>query len=633
MAYLAISELNVPDPSRDTTVDALVGQAKEAISKANYEMAVELLRQAVRLAPEDSEACQLLARTEEASRRHRAALERYEAGLTKARQIEGILARGELGTARTSLEAAIRIHGEHEALTALERRLAEQEARSQQRLAAELITKAEALFEKGDWRGALKIAEQSQRFGHSPEAQRLRERAEAELAGDAERRHYQDAIVEAQGDVERFIEARELPRAGQRLRQAIDQLGNHESFDHLTARLDKAKADLQFRQRLEWAERRANEAARLLTESEQLSRTGSYQEAIERLEAARELDPSHPEIEEKLAAARTDRERQIAAQEREEALSRRQAEIKSHLDALRLDAAAQAIDQANIDFGEPQRFAALGTRLERLRAGESIPAEPQAGTPDERQTEAAILLRQRILADAYSWQQTLLYPFRGWGPTAYGVLVGVLLTLDLLTLLPHVGWAFKGTQILTFVAALGLAPLVMRSTLDGRNLLPEWSEMCEPSRWSRDTLRFCGFLLLAGLPLLVFIATRQWHFGLDAEGGWLGWLVAAFLCWLITTFVLTAGGAVEAFGYRHIHRLSRHREGFAARQLELLTTAGVLFVLMLLVLLLHALIVPKIPWLGLPAARAIEAYGLLAAPHSIGVLTRRHRLELSRIYG
>jgi len=623
----------VPDSSRDTTVDALVGQAKEAISKANYEMAVELLRQAVRLAPEDSEACQLLARTEDASRRHRAALERYEAGLAKARQIEGILARGELGTARTSLEAAIRVHGKHEALTTLEKRLAEQETRSQQRLAAELITKAETLFENGDWRGALKIAEQSLRFGPSPEAKRLRERAEAELAGDAERRHYQDAIVETQGDVERLIEARELPRAGQRLRQAIDQLGNHESFDHLTARLDKAKADLRFRQRLEWAERRANEAARLLTESDQLSHARSYQEAIERLEAARELDPSHPDIEEKLAVARADRSRQIAAQEREEALRRRQAEIKSHLDALRLGAAAQAIDQANLDFDEPQRFAALGTRLERLRAGESNPAEPRAERADEPQSEAAVLLRQRILADAYSWQQTLLYPFRGWGPAAYGVLVGGLLILDLLALLPQVGWVFKGIQILTLVAVLGLAPLMMRSTLDGRNLLPPWKEMREPGRWSRDTLRFCGFLLLAGLPLLVFLATRQWHFGLDAEGGWLGWLVATFLCWVLATFVLTAGGAVEAFGYRHTHRFSLHHKGFAARRLELLTAAAVLFVLILLVWLHHALIVPKIPWLGLPATRAIEAYGLLAAPHWIGVLTRRHRLELSRIYG
>ncbi len=34
----------------------------------------------------------------------------------------------------------------------------------------------------------------------------------------------------------------------------------------------------------------------------------------------------------------------------------------------------------------------------------------------------------------------------------------------------------------------------------------------------------------------------------------------------------------------------------------------------------------------MPIARALTVYGLLLAPHLAGVLVRRHRLELSRIY-
>ena len=43
-------------------------------------------------------------------------------------------------------------------------------------------------------------------------------------------------------------------------------------------------------------------------------------------------------------------------------------------------------------------------------------------------------------------------------------------------------------------------------------------------------------------------------------------------------------------------------------------------------------LVPAVPWLFMPVVRALEAYGLLLAPHLIGVLIRRHRLELGKIY-
>jgi len=65
---------------------------------------------------------------------------------------------------------------------------------------------------------------------------------------------------------------------------------------------------------------------------------------------------------------------------------------------------------------------------------------------------------------------------------------------------------------------------------------------------------------------------------------------------------------------------------------ETLLVVDGLFALGLLIVLLQVFLVPEIPWLGLPIVRVLEVYGLLVAPHLIGVLVRRHRLELSKIY-
>ena len=621
-------------PSRNATVDALVGKAKDAISKASYATALELLQQVLQQAPEDREARRLLAQTTEASRRHQAAVDRYANGLEAARQIEEVLRQGDLDTARARLTAAQQAHRQHEALAAVEARLGEEEALAQQLLASDLADKARRLVESGDWQAALETATESQRLAPSSEANEVRDRAQAELDRLAERRHYRDALEEARGDVERLIEARELQRAGQRLLQATDQLGSHPAFDELGARIDKAKVEFRFRQRFEWAERRANEAARLVAEAELSSRRNAYQEAIERLQSAHRLDPSHPEIEGKLESARAARRQQIAEQQRGEALERCLAEVKSHLDALRLEAAEQTILRGTETFGEPRRFAPLSTRLARLREAER--SDPTTGALSEApdpQTETARLRHQRALAAAYSWAQALLYPFRGSGRSVFWAFLGILIALDLLAALPGVGGVFALTSFLVLVVALGRMPTLVRSTLRGGNLLPSRIELSDLRSLSRDLPRCLGLLVLASLPLLALLTTRQWHGSIEAQGSALGWLAAAGLTWLGGAFFIVAGGATEAFGNAQALRPARHLRGLAVRQTEILLTVDGLFVLILLIVLLQAVLVPSVPWLGLPLVRALQAYGLLVTPHLIGVLVRRHRLELSKIYG
>ncbi len=627
--------------SRPHSITALLGEAQRAISKARYDAALELLEQAALLAPEDAEVRQLLVQTERASQRHHAALERHQAAISWGRKIEQLIAADELEAARAQLREAGLELGRHDAFSALEERLAEREDAARHSLAVELAGKARALLDAGDRRGALKIAEQSLRFAPVPEAEEIRAQARAELDSEAVQRQYRQAIADAVDDVERLLGARELARAGQRLRQATDQLGSHESFDELGRRVDRAKSDLQFRQRVEWAERRAKEAEGLILEAARLSLKGSYGKAVEQLAAARELDPSHPDVDDRLETARTAHRRQLAQRQRAEELARRVAEIRSHLDALRLDQADQAIHQCMHEYGEPERFAPLATRLEGLREAErsgrtsadhqALSGGTDAGAPSSRQAEAEMLRRQQALAAAYSWKQTFLFPFRGFGLRAFWILLAALVTFDVLATVPRVGFVFDILSTLILIAAAGLVPHVVRATTEGRNLLPLWDELADPARWVRDLLRFGGLVAFGGLPLMLLFATRPWHGAPGAGSGLLVWLAVAILAWLTAAFLVAASGATETFGYRHAPRLPPHVRGLLAGETDALFAVDVVFLLGLLAVVLA--FVPVLPWLFMPAARALAVYGLLLAPHLIGVLVRRHRLELRKIYG
>ncbi len=627
--------------SHEATPDAWVGQAKEAISKADYSTALELLRKAVAAAPDDAEARQLLAQTEDASRRHQAAVARYGQILETVRQIETLIDRGELGAARSQLQAATRQHGQQDPLSTLEQRLATVEANSRQQQATELTAEARQLIAAGDWNRALATARESLRLQPADEARRLITQAQTELDRLAEQHHFQAATQEAQRDVERLIEARELARAGQRLRQAIDDLGNLHIFAELGSRIDKAKADVSFRQRVEWAERRANEAEGLIAEAARLSRRDAFEDAVRRLEAAHQLDPSHPDLEQHLATARAALKKQVAERQRADAIAARQSTIRSHLDALRLDEAAEAIRQASKEFAEPQHFAAEQTRLERLREVErSGRTPPVPGVPRDQVTEAEILQRQRTLAAAYSWKQALLYPLRGFGLVASSGLCVLLVTLDLLAALMEavletgggLGWGFNLLRGVVLLVALGMTPQVIRTTLEGRNLLPPWTELWNTRRWVDDLLRFGGLAFLAMLPLTMLLLTRAWHGGLGADSGFLGWLAAALAGWLGLAFIVVGGGAAVAFGGRQILRLGRHGQVLLESEVATLLTVGGLFVVGLLIVILRSTLVPSVPWMGLPLVHLIVGYTLILTPHLIGVLVRRHRLELSKTY-
>ncbi len=609
-------------------VDELIRAAQDAIHRADYAAALAALQEASQLVPQDDTVTLMLAQTEKARRRHKSAVERNQSIADRGRQIEAALARGELAAARDDLRQAGIDLGRHPTLTALEEKLAEAEREDKKRQAREHIDRARARIEESDWRAALAELEHARRLdAENPDISGLSQRARAELEREAGRRHHDEAVSAARRDVERLIAARELPRAAERLREALVTLGGEERFADLQQQLDKARSDLRFRQRVEWAERRANEAESLLAEAARLSLMADYERAIERLTAARELDPSHPDIPSRLQTAQAARERQLAQQRRNQLIDRRAGRVRAHLDALRLDEAAAALAAAQRDFGEIERFAPLATRLVRLREVEG------SGGMAGLASDSEVLERQRALAAAYSWKQTLLFPFRGFGTTVFAGLIGLLLALDLLAALPWVGGLFAALRILVPLAALGLLPEIARATLAGKNKLPRTARWLQPRRWGGDLLRFGALALAASSPLLLLLLSRPWHALLESESGPFGWLAAGVLTWLAGAVVVMAVGAAAAFGDRHAFRLRQHAAGLRAAETDALLAIGLLFALLVLVVLLRAILAAAVPWLGLPLLAAVESYTLLAAPHLIGVLVRRHRVELGQIYG
>ncbi|MCP4658811.1 MAG: hypothetical protein GY856_25650 [bacterium] len=620
-------------------LDAIVRRAREDVSRANYPAAMETLKRAIMLAPRDPDLRQLLEETTKAALRHDSAVERNRAVAQVAERIEALIDRGEREAARTEIEEAGITFGRHNTLLMLQERLSELDQEAELERTMAYVIHVRSLIDGKNWRGALQEAERILKLDpKNEEAIELKWRARTELDREEGKRHHAQEVDKARQDVERLITADALPLASRRLQEAIDRLGQDAVFTELAKRIDQAKAALQVSKRLEWTERRTRESEDLVRHAGRLSLQGRYDEAIERLQAARELDPNHSEIEGMLKAATTAWERQLAERRRSETLAARRAEIRGLLDALDLKRAEALLRQAQAEFGGDDfsaHFAALRTRLSALREAQTLTptsTPPVSGAQPDHTAEAAALRRQRAFSSAYSWKQILLFPFRSAGLIAFWGLLTIFLALEILDNLPAVERVFGILRFLVPLGALGLLLGIVRATLEGKTDLPPWNKLFDLRRWALDFLLWAAVAAVAGLPLVLFVVTSGWHALLSTDGGPLGWLIAALLGWLAAAVVVLACGAAGAFGNRQIPRFVRHARALRAGEPETLLAINIVFGVVVAIVVLRATFVLFIPWIGSPLAAGLEAWGLLAVPHMIGVVVRRHHLELTRLY-
>jgi len=629
--------LEIERLARPPEAEELVQEAEALIRTAGYGAAMTALRQAADLAPSDEEIRRLLAQTEKAASRQQTAIGRNQAVVAAAGEIEVLLGAGDLAAARRRLQAVGVEHRGHSALTKIRERLRKLEEKDQERRSQEHLAQARTLLEKANWHGAQQEAERILR--RDPENQAAREiysQARLQLDEEQKRRHFREAAAAARHDIERLIGARELAQAARRLEQAVDTLGDSQDFAELARSIDKARSDMQFRQRVEWAERRSNEASRLMQEAASLSLRGEVGGAIERLRAAHELDPSHPAIEDNLKVATVALERQLADRKRNEAMAARSAQIRSQLEAMHLDLAAGSLELARDEFGDEERFRPLERRLAQLREAEHATAELAHLTAEDLtpETSSKILAKQRLLRGAYPWRTALLYPLRGSGRlTIFWLAALSAVVLEFLATGPYGSMIFAIPRGLLAVILLGFFPAIVRLAVAGKNQLPTVKELVEPTTWGRDIARIGAMGVVGFLPLGLWLLTRGVHGLLDTDSGPWGWLVGTALAWPACALVVLLSGAVEVFGKPWFGDPKRHFRALQAALGDTLVVVDVAFLLLIAVVLLRAAFVPTVSWLGAPLASFVEVYTLFAVPHLVGVLVRHRRLELARVYG
>ena len=628
--------LEIERLARPPDAHRLLQHAEARIQSADYAEALKSLRQAAQIVPRDGEIRRLLEQTEKAAARQQQAVERNRAVEVAAQEIAKLIDQGELSAARRRLQAIGGEHAGHRVLTSLRQRLAALENQHQQQLSEERLTHARALLESANWHGAAQEAERILRA--TPENQAAREiyhQARAHIDEEMRARQLQNEIEETRQDVERLIKARALSQASQRLDQAVRTFGEKEEFTRLALEIDKAHSDVRFRQRIEWAERRSNEARRLIDEASNLSLRGEYATAIERLRSAKELDPSHPEIEGKIVLATEALDRQLQDRQRNESLRHREEQIRGALDAMLLDQAARTLALAQREFGDQEeRLRPLARRLERLRETERTTAEVAHLKAEDlpAAAQARILEKQRLLRRAYPWHKTLLFPFRGAGPMLFGAGLVTAMVLDILAALPQGGTIFAVLRGLLLVFFLGCFPAIIRLSAAGQNQLSEPGDLFDFEEWPQDLGHFLAIAGVALLPLLLWLATRGLHGSLEVDRGPWGWWVFALLLWPACASIVVFNGARDLFGASWWNQPARHWRALGTTPTDSLVIVDLLFLGCAVLFLLRFALIPHL-WAAALLASVVEIYGLLVIPHMVGVWGRRRRLELARVYG
>ena len=464
--------------SRRPTIDSLVKQSQDRIRAADYQGALIPLRTALSMAPGDQALQGLLSQTEKAASRHAVAVERQNTVTAAGREIEALLAAGNPTEARNRLSQTKAQLGRHPLFEDLEKKLAAAQEKARREHAQAHVDRAVKLRGQQDWPGMLNQAELALTLEPDlADAVRLKAEAEHALKQQEQQRHLWDSVQAGAQDVSRLIEAGEVLRAEQRLQQLRQQLGDHQSFDDLAAGLDQAKKSKDVERRSEWAERRSREAESLLQQAVRSALGGRFEEALDKLDAAQQMDPDLENLEERRRDYRSALEHQQAVERRQRAVDATHKNIRSSLDGLRLDEASQLLRQARQKFAEPgdlQRWQQLEQRLQGLRledeAAQELP-RPETLSRLGMAARTAVQKRQETLAGAYSWKQAFLYPARN--PLVLGLCIALSALVSLLAIsLPVL------VLLLPFLGFL-LVPIFIQATLDAENSPPA------PSQWTR----------------------------------------------------------------------------------------------------------------------------------------------------
>jgi len=238
-------------------------------------------------------------------------------------------------------------------------------------------------------------------------------------------------------------------------------------------------------------------------------------------------------------------------------------------------------------------------------------------------------IRDEAIRRPYSLREALLYPFRGLGLYLF---ISTLVVFGIVSFLAS--WTCAGLILFLVVFSLMVALQfkIVRSTAEGENELPDWPDYFSFLERLADLLTyvFNGILNVApiGLFVLVFGASGL----LTLQPSLFFWMGFAVCLWVGTAMMVFAYGAAGTYGLVVSVRLVAHFQAFRATGSDAVTVTNLVFSMQALIFGLKVLLEGAVPFLGGALAGAVGVYWFFTGPHLAGLLFRRNRQALDRLY-
>jgi len=377
--------------ARRPEVRGLLREARREAGRENFPAALEALGKAAELAPGDEQVQTLLEETQRAARQHQAERTRRQVIRQRLREIEQLLDAGQLDEAAAALRQASATYGK--SFPALEARLADERRRHERSLRLDAtLREAKKLRAAGRAPEALAKAREAMKLDPvNKRIQLLVFELEEELAADRRAAQRDQARLAAEAEIRELVERGEFEEASRRLPGALEVAG---PTLVLRALQDELRQGLAPKKPESKARARRRQADELVTRARSLAQTEEFAEARDRLAAALDICPDHPEALVLMASVETCHQLKSEEVEITAGVDRSVTEIRRRLDEGEIDRALRGLEQATRRFGDHRelrelRYEAVEAQLDdqaRTQALAAIAASVPASTPG---TEAA----------------------------------------------------------------------------------------------------------------------------------------------------------------------------------------------------------------------------------------------------
>ncbi len=237
------------------------------------------------------------------------------------------------------------------------------------------------------------------------------------------------------------------------------------------------------------------------------------------------------------------------------------------------------------------------------------------------------LHEERVLTAPYSFQDALLYPFRGTGIYLFVVTLMCFFACWVLSFFCLGGLAY----VVLWLMIAGLQFKIVRSTAAGNNELPDWPDFTDFGGLVADLATWVVINVLQLMPVVFYLFGRVGTDPFERPNPLFALAVAA-LGWVGTAVALMGFGA--AGNYRRIKVLGFHQHVLAyVRSVpDSVHVTNYAFGLFVATTFLQTFFEGSLPILGTILSGVVGLYWIFMMPHLGGLIFRRHDKLMDRIY-